>query len=56
MNIPDEPEYEWKHILSVITKVPGVTGFVGSGRTKKPVPLSTDDVKNILQRMGEIKG
>lgn len=56
MNIPDEPEYEWKRILSLITKVPGVTGFVGSGRNKKPVPLSPDDVKNVLQRMGEIKG
>ena len=30
MNIPDEPEYEWKRILSLITKIPGVTGFVGS--------------------------
>ena len=56
MNIPDEPEYEWKRILSLITKIAGVTGFVGSGRNKKPVPLSGDDVKNILQRMGEIKG
>ena len=35
MNIPDEPEYEWKHILSVITKIPGVTGFVGSGRNNR---------------------
>jgi transcriptional antiterminator NusG len=56
MNIPDEPEYAWKKILSMITKIPGVTGFVGTGRTKKPVPLSPDDVKNVLQRMGEIKG
>jgi transcriptional antiterminator NusG len=56
MNIPDEPEYEWKHLLTLIQKLPGVTGFVGSGRNKKPVPLSSDDVKNVLQRMGEIKG
>jgi transcriptional antiterminator NusG len=56
MNIPDEPEYEWKRLLSYITKIPGVTGFVGSGRNKKPVPLSSGDVKNVLQRMGEIKG
>lgn len=56
MNIPDEPEHEWKKILSLITKIPGVTGFVGSGRNKKPVPLSSSDVKNVLQRMGEIKG
>jgi transcriptional antiterminator NusG len=56
MNIPDEPAYQWKHLLSVITKIPGVTGFVGSGRNKKPVPISGEEVKNILQRMGEIKG
>ncbi len=56
MNIPDEPAHEWKRILSYITKIPGVTSFVGSGRNKKPVPLSSDDVKNVLQRMGEIKG
>jgi len=56
MNIPDEPEYEWKRLISLITRIPGVTGFVGSGRNKKPVPLSPEDVKNILQRMGEIKG
>lgn len=55
MNIPEEPEYEWKRILSLIRKIPGVTGFVGSGRNKKPVPLSSEDVKNILKRMGEIK-
>jgi len=56
MNIPEETEYEWKRILSLITKIPGVTGFVGSGRNKKPVPLSNEDVKNVLQKMGEIKG
>jgi transcriptional antiterminator NusG len=56
MNIPDDSEYEWMRILSLITRIPGVTGFVGSGRNKKPAPLSGDDVKNILQRMGEIKG
>jgi len=56
MNIPDEPEYEWKKIISMIRQIPGVTGFVGSGRNKKPVPLSSEDVKQILQRMGEIKG
>jgi len=56
MNIPEEPEYEWKTILSLIIAIPGVTGFVGSGRNKKPVPLSSEDVKNVLQRMGEMKG
>ena len=56
MSLPEEPEHEWKRVLSYVTTIPGVTGFVGSGRNKKPVPLSDDDVKNVLQRMGEIKG
>ena len=56
MNIPENPDYQWKRILSEIRKIPGVTGFVGSGRNKPPVPLSSEEVKEILQRMGEIKG
>jgi len=56
MNIPDQPEYEWKRILYLIKKIPGVTGFVGSGINKRPVPLTGDEVKQILQRMGELKG
>ncbi len=56
MNIPEEPEYEWKRILSIIRKIPGVTGFVGFNRNKRPIPLSNEEVKEILQRMGELKG
>lgn len=36
---------------ALIKNTPGVTGFVGPGR--KPVPLSEDEVKNILSHMNE---
>ena len=36
-------------IWHIIKEIPGVTGFVGPGRA--PVPLSQDEVNNILQHM-----
>ncbi|MBE3556388.1 MAG: transcription termination/antitermination protein NusG [Firmicutes bacterium] len=37
----------------VVRNTPGVTGFVGShGAGSKPVPLRTDEIRNILFRMG----
>ncbi|HOE12645.1 MAG TPA: transcription termination/antitermination protein NusG [bacterium] len=35
----------------VVKNTPGVTGFVGSGRS--PLPLSRDEVENILRHMDE---
>ncbi|HPO08218.1 MAG TPA: transcription termination/antitermination protein NusG [bacterium] len=35
----------------VVKNTPGVTGFVGSGRS--PLPLSKDEVENILRHMDE---
>lgn len=34
----------------VVRNTPGVTGFVGSG--PKPIPLSEEEVKNIMKQMG----
>ncbi len=36
---------------SLIKNTPGVTGFVGTGRT--PIPLSDEEVENIMQHMTE---
>lgn len=38
---------------SFIKKIPGVTGFLGAGR--KPIPLSQNEVDNILKRTEETK-
>ncbi len=54
MDLPDKGE-NWKQVCSQLTAIQGVTGFVGTGRNQKPAPISVDEAKNILQRMGEIK-
>jgi len=46
----------WKLVVSQIRKVQGVTGFVGSSSDTKPVPISSEEARNLLQRMGEFKG
>lgn len=51
----DLPEDGWKEICSQIRKIPGITGFVGTGRNQKPQPLSQEEAREILQKTGEIK-
>jgi transcriptional antiterminator NusG len=58
MDLPEvktNPEEELKitEILQKIQDIPGVTGFVGTGRGNKPVPLNQEEVDNILVQMGE---
>ncbi|HEY9054307.1 MAG TPA: transcription termination/antitermination protein NusG [Rectinemataceae bacterium] len=52
----DLPDNGWKAACSAIRKITGVTGFVGSNLSNKPQPISTDEVRRILQRSGELKG
>ncbi len=54
MDLPEHKE-GWKRVCGSITQIPGVTGFVGATKNQKPSPISTEEAKNILQRMGEIK-
>ena len=54
MDLPDERD-EWKKVCGAITQIAGVTGFVGGSANEKPTPITTEEAKNILQRMGEIK-
>lgn len=51
----DLPEYQWEVSCAQIKKIQGVTGFVGSLEGRKPAPLSSDELKGILQKTGEIK-
>lgn len=56
IDMPDEPE-EWKQLLNVLLSIHGVTGFLGApSRNVKPKPISTEEAKSILQKMGELKG
>lgn len=51
----DLPEYQWELFCSQIKKIQGVTGFVGSLDGRKPTPLTSEELKGILQKTGEIK-
>lgn len=51
----DLPDIAWKSICSKIMKINGVTGFVGANRTQKPKPITNEEAKAILQKLGEIK-
>jgi transcriptional antiterminator NusG len=51
----DLPERGWKEVCGGIRRIPGVTGFVGSGRNQKPQPISQEEARTILQKAGEIK-
>ncbi|GAB6090100.1 transcription termination/antitermination protein NusG [Spirochaeta dissipatitropha] len=52
----DLPDLGWKGVCSQIRRIQGVTGFVGSGASMKPQPISRDEVRAILQKSGEFKG
>ena len=51
----DLPELGWKDVCSKIKRIQGVSGFLGTTGGAKPVPISSDEAKNILQKTGEIK-
>lgn len=52
----DLPEMGWREICSTIKRVPGVSGFLGTtGGNTRPMPISADEAKEILQKTGEIK-
>ena len=52
----DLPDIGWKTVCSSIRSIQGVTGFVGTNPNQRPRPISNDEVRNILQRSGDIKG
>lgn len=53
----DLPEFGWKDTCAKLYKIQGVTGFVGNiNRTSKPIPITTDEAKNLLMKSGVIKG
>ncbi|MBN1648444.1 MAG: transcription termination/antitermination factor NusG [Spirochaetales bacterium] len=51
----DLPDQGWKTICGQIKKIQGVTGFVGVQGGAKPLPLSGEEARAILQKTGEIK-
>lgn len=52
----DLPDLGWKTTCSAIRRIQGVTGFVGTNSNERPRPISSEEVKSLLQKAGEIKG
>lgn len=51
----DLPAQGWKEVVSPIKRIQGCSGFVGSSGLTKPMPISNEEVKQILMRSGDIK-
>ena len=45
----------WQTVYPIIKNMNGVTGFVGANKTKKPFPISQDEVRSLLQNVSENK-
>lgn len=54
LDLPDVG-YTWKKYCDQIKRIQGVTGFLTATRSAKPLPLSKEEMNNILQKTGEIK-
>jgi len=53
----DLPENGWKPTCLKLYRIQGVTGFVGCiSRNDRPIPITADEAKNLLQKSGVIKG
>jgi len=52
----DLPEFGWNATCNQLRRIKGVTGFVGTNPNERPRPISPDEAKNLLQKMGIIKG
>lgn len=50
-----EGDITWKRYCDQIKHIQGVTGFLTATRSAKPLPLTKDEMNNILQKTGEIK-
>ena len=52
----DLPEFGWKDTCAALRRIQGVTGFVGTSPNVRPMPITNDEAKNLLQKSGVIKG
>ncbi|ADN01454.1 transcription termination/antitermination protein NusG [Spirochaeta thermophila] len=52
----DLPDIGWRDVCAQIRRINGVTGFVGTTGQSKPHPISQEELRQILQKTGELKG
>ncbi len=53
LDLPEDDS--WKNYTTQIKRIQGVTGFLTSSRSARPLPLSKEEMNVILQKTGEIK-
>lgn len=53
LDLPEDDS--WKNYTTQIKRIQGVTGFLTSSRSARPLPLSKEEMDIILQKTGEIK-
>lgn len=53
LDLPEDDS--WRNYTTQIKRIQGVTGFLTASRSARPLPLSKDEMNNILQKTGEIK-
>jgi len=51
----ENDEHDWRKVVGSIKRINGITGFLGTEKNEKPRPISMDDARQILMKMGEIK-
>ncbi|MDR2467486.1 MAG: transcription termination/antitermination protein NusG [Spirochaetaceae bacterium] len=52
----DLPTHEWVGVCKQLRELQGVNGFVGTPANKRPMPLTPEEARLILQKSGELKG
>lgn len=53
LDLPEDNS--WKDYTTRIKRIQGVTGFLTPSKSDRPLPLSKEEMSNILQKTGEIK-
>lgn len=51
----DLPDRGWKAVCNAVSRIQGVSGFVGTSSGSKPQPLTAEEARGILQQAGAIK-
>lgn len=52
----DMRDEDWQEVCGQLYRIDGVTGFVGVQRGLRPLPITVEEVRGILRKVGEIKG
>lgn len=52
----DMHDNNWQEVCDQLYRIEGVTSFVGVRRGSRPLPMTAEEARDILRKVGEIKG